>query len=162
MVVTYKKQHKKFNFFFKISMVFLILGIVFRCIFNWIFWGELSYFACCAVMLVGIVYIILHHITYFTGKKIERVISLLFYTGIACLMLRLISSLIFKENYYVGISPFMEVHSIIIFSLKIGTIFLPLSVVIMLLKYRKLFKFLNLFSQIISKLVLKIRISERI
>ncbi|MBD5461975.1 MAG: hypothetical protein HDR24_02775 [Lachnospiraceae bacterium] len=145
MVVTYKKQHKKFSFFFKISMVFLIVGIVLH-ILDWTFWGELSYFACCAVMLVGIVYIILHHITYFTGKKIERVISLLFYTGIACLIMRLISSLIFKEDYYMGISPFMEVHSIVISCLKIGTIFLPLSVVIMLLKYKKLFKFLNLFS----------------
>lgn len=145
MAVTYKKEHKKFSFFFKISMVFLIIGIVLQ-ILDWTFWGELSYFVCCAVMLVGIVYIILHHITYFTGKKIERVISLLFYTGIACLILRLISSLIFKEDYYVGISPFMEVHSIVIFSLKIGTIFLPLSVVITLLKYKKLIKFLNLFS----------------
>lgn len=146
MAVTHKKEHKKFSFFFKISMVFLILGIVLLHIFDWIFWGELSYFACCAVMLVGIVYIILHHITYFTGEKIERVISLLFYTGIACLLLKLFSSLIFKEDYYVGISPFVEVYGIIIFCLNIGVILLPLSVVIMLMKYRKVIKFLkNIF-----------------
>lgn len=114
-------------------------------IFDLMFWGELSYFACCTVMLVGIENIILHHITYFTGKKIERIISLLFYTGIVCLILKLFASLIFKEDYYVGISPFMEVHGIIIFGLKIGVILLPLSVAIMLLKYNKLIKFLKNF-----------------
>lgn len=144
MAVIYQKEHKKFSFFFKISMVFLILGIVLH-IFDWVFWGELSYFTCCTVMLVGIMYIILHHITYFTGEKIERVISILFYTGIACLILKLFSSLIFKEDYYAGISPFAEVHGIIIFCLRIGAILMPLSVVIMLLKYRKLIKFLNPF-----------------
>ena len=146
MAVIYKKEHKKFSFFFKISMVFLILGIVLIHIFDWIFWGELSYFACCAVMLAGIVYIILHHITYFTGEKIERVISFLFYTGIACLLLKLFSSLFFKEDYYVGISPFVEVYGIIISCLNIGVILLPLSIVIMLMKYRKVIKFLkNIF-----------------
>lgn len=144
MAVIYQKEQKKFGFFFKIGMVFLLLGIVLHS-FDVMFWGELSYFACCTVMLVGIEYIILHHITYFTGKKIERVISLLFYTGIACLILKLFSSLIFKEDYYVGISPFMEVHGIIIFCLKIGVILLPVSVVIMLLKYSKLIKFLKAF-----------------
>lgn len=144
MAVTYQndpkeREQKKFSFFFKISMGFLLLGIMLH-IFDWMFWGELSYFACCTVMLVGIEYIILHHITYFTGKKIERVISVLFYTGIVCLILKLLSSLIFKEDYYVGISPFMEVHGIIIFCLKIGVILLPLSIVIMLLKYRKIIK----------------------
>ncbi len=141
-----ERKQKKFSFFFKISMVFLILGIVLH-IFGWMFWGELSCFACCTVMLVGIVYLILHHITYFTGKKIERVISVLFYTGIACLILNLFSSVIFKEDYYVGISPFTEVHGIIIFCLKIGVIMLPLSVVIMLMKYSKLFKFLKFLSR---------------
>ena len=142
MAVIYQKQHKKFGFFFKIGMIFLILGIVLH-ILDWIFWGELSYFACCTVMLVGIVYIILHHITYFTGEKIERMISIFFYTGIASLILRLISSFIFKEDYYVDISPFTQVHGIIILCLNIGVFLLPLSVVIMLLKYRKLFKILN-------------------
>ena len=142
MAVIYQKQHKKFSFFFKISMVFLILGIAMH-ILDWIFWGELSCFACCTVMLVGIVYIILHHITYFTGEKIERMISIFFYTGIASLILKLISSFIFKEDYYVGISPFTQVHGIIILCLNIGAFLLPLSVVIMLLKYRKLFKILN-------------------
>ena len=140
MAIIYQKEDKKFNFFFKISIVFLILGIVLH-IFDWIFWGELSYFACCTVMIVGIVYIILNHITYIIGKKIERVISLLFYTGIACLILKLLSPLFFKEDYYVGISPFTEIHGIVIFCLKIGVILLPLSVVIMLLKYNKLIKF---------------------
>lgn len=144
MAVIYQKEQKKFSFFFKIGMLFLLLGILLHII-DLMFWGELSYFACCTVILVGIEYIILHHITYFTGKKIERVISLLFYTGIACLILKLFSSLIFKEDYYVGISPFMEVHGIIIFCLKIGVILLPLSVVIMLLKYSKLIKFLKAF-----------------
>lgn len=137
-----QKEQKKFSFFFKIGMVFLLLGIVLH-IFDLKFWGELSYFACCTVMLVGIEYIILHHITYFTGEKIERVISLFFYTGIVCLILKLFSSFIFKEDYYVGISPFMEVHGIITFCLKIGVILLPLSVVIMILKYKKLIKFLQ-------------------
>lgn len=144
MVVIYQKEQKKFSFFFKISMVFLILGIVLH-IFDWTFWGELSYFACCIVILMGIVYIILHHITYFSGKKIERVISLLFYTGVACLILKLFASLIFKEDCYVGISPFMEVHGIIIFCLNSGVILLLLSVVIMLMKYHKLIKFLKNF-----------------
>ncbi len=109
MAVTYQKEQKKFSFFFKISMIFLLLGIVLN-IFGLKFWGELSCFACCTVMLVGIEYIILHHITYFTSKKIERVISVLFYTGIVCFVLRLFAALIFKEDYYAGISPFMEVH----------------------------------------------------
>ena len=139
-----QKEQKKFSFFFKIGMIFLLLGIVLH-IFDLMFWGELSYFVCCTVMLVGIEYIILHHITYFTGKKIERVISVLFYTGIVCLILKLLASLIFKEDYYVGISPFMEVHGIIIFGLKIGAVLLPLSVVIMLLKYNKLIKFMKNF-----------------
>lgn len=137
-----EKEPKKFGFFFKISMFFLILGAVLHA-FHWMFWGELSYFACCTIITVGIVYIILHHITYLTGKKIERVISLFFYTGIACFILKLFSSLVFKEKYYVDISPFMEVHDIIILGLKIGIFLLPLSVVIMLLKYNKLFKFIN-------------------
>lgn len=147
MAVIYQKEQKeqkKFSSFFKIGMIFLFLGIVLH-IFDLMFWGELSYFACCTVMLVGIEYVILHHITYFTGKKMERVISVLFYTGIVCLILKLFASLIFKEDYYEGISPFMEVHGIIIFGLKIGVILLPLSVVIMLLKYNKLFKFLKNF-----------------
>ena len=139
------KKQKKFSFFFKICMVFLLLGIVLH-IFDLKFWGELSYFACCTVMMVGIEYIILHNITYFTGKKIERVISLFFYTGIVCLILKLLSSLIFKEEYYVGISPFVEVHGIILFCLKIGVILLPLSVVLMFLKYGKIIKFLRFFS----------------
>lgn len=142
MAVIYQKEPKKFSFFFKKSMVFLLLGIVLH-IFDLVFVGELSYFACCTVMLVGIEYIILHHITYFTDEKIERVISIFFYTGIACLILKLFASLIFKEDYYVGISPFMELHGIIFFFLKIGVFLLPLSVVIMLLKYRKLIKFLK-------------------
>lgn len=144
MAVTYQKEQKKFSFFFKKGMIFLLLGIVLH-IFGLRFWGELSYFACCTVMLAGIEYIILHHITYFTGKKIERVISVLFYTGIVCLILKLLASLIFKEDYYVGISPFMEVHGIIIFGLKSGAVLLPLSVVIMLLKYNKLIKFMKNF-----------------
>lgn len=144
MAIIYQKEHKKFSFFFKISMVFLIFGIVLH-IFDWIFWGELSYFICCAVILTGIVYIILHHITYFTGKKIERVISVFFYTGIACFILRMLSSFLFKADYYVGISPCMEVYNIIIFCLKIGAILLPLSIVMMLLKFNKLIKFLNSF-----------------
>lgn len=142
MAIIYQKEKKKFSFFFKISMVFLILGIVLH-LFDWMFWGELSYFACCVVMLIGIEYIILHHITYFTGEKIERVNSVFFYTGIACLILKLFSTLIFKEDYYVGMSPFMEVHDIIIFCLDMGMILLPLSVVIMLVKYKKLIKFLR-------------------
>lgn len=113
-----QKKRKKLGFFFKIGMIFLLLGIVLRC-FNLIFLGELSHFVCCTVILVGIEYFILHHITYFTGKKIERVISLFFYTGIVCLVLKLFASLIFKGDYYVGISPFMEVHDIIIFGLNI-------------------------------------------
>lgn len=137
-----QKKQKKFSFFCKISMVFLILGIALH-IFDWKFWGELSYFSCCAVILTGIVYIILHQITYFTGKKIERVISVFFYIGAACLILKLISPLIFKGNFYAGISPFMEVHGIIIFCLDIGMILLPLSIVIMLVKFRKLIKFLR-------------------
>lgn len=144
MAVIYQKEHKKFSFFLKIGAIFLLLGIVLH-IFGLMFWGELSYFVCCTVMLVGIEYIILHHITYFTGEKMERVISLLFYTGIVCLILKLFASLIFKEDYYVGISPFMEVYGIIAFGLKIGVILLPLSVVIMLLKYNKLIKFLKIF-----------------
>lgn len=139
-----QKKHKKFGFFFKIGMIFLLLGIMLR-IFKLIFWGELSYFICCTVILVGIEYSILHHITYFTGAKIERVISLFFYTGIVCLVLKLFASLIFKEDYYVGISPFVEVHDIIIFGLKVGVVLLPLSVVIMVLKYSKIFKFLKNF-----------------
>lgn len=134
-----ERDHIKFSVFFKISMIFLPIGMVLH-FFDLIFWGELSYFVCCTVIMVGIEYIILHHITYFTGEKIERVISVFFYTGIVCLVLRLFSSLIFKEVYYVDISPFMEVHSIIIFCLKFGVILLPLSVVIMLLKYRKITK----------------------
>jgi len=139
-----ERRHKKFSFFFKISMIFLLLGIVLH-IFDGGFWGELSYFVCITVMLAGIVYMILHHITYFTGEKTERVISVLFYAGVACLILKLFSSLIFKEDYYVGISPFMEVHGIIIFCLKIGVTLIPLSVVIMLLKYKKLINFLKFF-----------------
>ena len=92
-----KKEPKKFGFFFKISIIFLVLGAVLH-VFNWMFWGELSYFVCCTIITVGIVYIILHHITYLTGKKIERVVSLFFYTGIACLFLKLFSSLIFKKS----------------------------------------------------------------
>lgn len=145
MAIIYQKKHKKFSFFFKISMIFLLLGIVLH-IFNLKFWGELSYFACCAVILAGIEYTILHRIKYFTGQKIERVISALFYTGITCLVLKLFALLIFKKDYYVGISPFMEVHSIIIFGLKIGAILLPLSVIIMLFKYKKIIKILNFFS----------------
>lgn len=133
MAVIYTKEPKKFGFFFKISIIFLILGAVFH-VFNWMFWGELSYFVCCAIITVGIVYIILHHITYLTVKKIERVVSLFFYIGIACLFLEQFSSLIFKEDYYVDISPFMEVHDIIISGLRIGIILLPLSVEIMLFK----------------------------
>lgn len=147
MAVIYQqeqKKPKKFSFFFKISMVFLLLGIVLR-IFGLMFWEEFSYFACCTGMMVGIEYIILHNITYFTGKKIERVISLFFYTGIVCLILKLLSSLIFKEDYYVGISPFVGVHGIILFCLKIGVMLLPLSVVLMFLKYGKLIKFLRFF-----------------
>lgn len=148
MAIIYQKptkKAKKFSFFFKIDMVFLLLGIVLS-IFDLKFWGELSYFVCCTVMLAGIEYIILHNITYFTGKKIERVISLFFYTGIVCLILKLLSSLIFKEEYYVGMSPFMEVHGMILFCLKIGVILLPLSVVLMFLKFGKIIKFLNFFS----------------
>lgn len=147
MAVTYQKEQKepkKFSFFFKIGMIFLLFGIALH-ILSLIFWGELSYFACCTVMLVGIEYIILHHITYFTGEKMERVISVLFYTGIVCLILKLLASFIFKEDCYVGISPFMEVYSIIIFGLQIGAVLLPLSIVIMLLKYKKLIKFLRNF-----------------
>ena len=148
MGITYPKKvrtkTKKLGFFFKISMIFLILGAVLH-EFKWIFWGELSYFTCCTVMLVGIVYIILHHITYLIDKKTERVISLFFYTGIACFILKLFSSLIFKDDYYVDISPFMEVHNIVILGLDIGIILLPLSLVIMLLKYHKLFKFIKYF-----------------
>ena len=139
-----KKTPKKFRFFFKISMVFLILGAVLH-VFNWMFWGELSYFACCAVLLAGIVYIILHHITYLFDKKTERVVSLFFYTGIACFILKLLSSVIFKAEYYMGISPFMEVHNIVILGLNIGVILFPLSLVIMLLKFNRLFKFLSHF-----------------
>lgn len=106
MAVIYQKEQKKFRFFFKKSMIFLLLGIVLHII-GWKFLGELSYFSCCTVIMVGIEYIILHHITYFTGEKIERVISVLFYTGIVSLILKLCSSLIFKEDYYVGISLFM-------------------------------------------------------
>ncbi len=142
MAVIYQKEQKKFSFFFKIGMVFLILGIVLHII-GWMFLGELNYFACCTVIMVGIVYIILHHITYFDDKKMERVISVLFYTGIACLILKLFSSIIFKEDYYTGIVLFKGVHDIIIFCLNIGAILLPLSVVIMLMKYRKLIKFLK-------------------
>ena len=80
------KKQKKFSFFFKICLVFLLLGIVLH-IFDLTFWEELSYFACCTVMMAGIEYIILHNITYFTGKKIERVISLFFYTGIVSLIM---------------------------------------------------------------------------
>ena len=139
------KKQKKFSFFFKIGMVFLFLGIVLH-IFDLKFWGEFSYFVCCTVMMAGIEYIILHNITYFTGKKIERVISLFFYTGIVCLILKLLSSLIFKEYYYAGISPNMEVYGMILFCLKIGVILLPLSVVLMFLKFGKIIKFLNFFS----------------
>lgn len=139
-----EKEPKKFGFFFKISIFFLILGAVLH-VFNRIFLGELSYFACCTIIAVGIVYIILNHITYLTGKKIERVISLFFYTGIACIFLKQISSLIFKEDYYMDISPFMEVHNIVILGMRIGIILLPLSVVIMLVKFNKLIKFINRF-----------------
>lgn len=146
MAIIYQKEpeHKKFSFFFKISMIFLLLGIVLN-IFDGVFWGELCYFVCCTVIVVGIVYIILHHITYITGNKIERVISVLFYSGIACLILKLLSSLIFKEDYYVDISLFKGVHDIIIFCLDIGVLLLPLSIVIMLMKYKKLIKFLKYF-----------------
>lgn len=140
MAVIYQKEQKKFSFFFKKSMIFLLLGIVLHII-GWMFLGELSYFVCCTVMLAGIEYIILHHITYFTGEKIERVISVLFYTGIASLILKLCSSLIFKEDYYAGIGLFRGVYGIIIFCLNIGVILLPLSIVIMLMKYRKIIKF---------------------
>ena len=139
-----KKERKKFGFFFKIGMVFLILGAVLH-VFKWKFWGELSYFACCAVLLAGIVYIILHHITYLYDKKTERVVSLFFYTGIACFILKLLSSVIFKAEYYMGITPFMEVYSIVMLVLGIGIILFPLSLVIMLLKFNKLFKFFRHF-----------------
>ncbi len=142
MAIICQQEQKKFSFFCKISMVFLILEIALHIV-DWKFWGELSYFSCCAVILTGIVYIILHQITYFTGKKIERVISVFFYIGAACVILKLISPLILKENFYAGISPFMEVHGIIIFCLDIGIILLPLSIVIMLVKFRKLIKFLK-------------------
>lgn len=140
MAVSYQKEQKKFSFFFNKSMIFLFFGIVLHII-GWKFLGELSYFGCFTVIVVGIEYIILHHITYFTDEKIERVISVLFYTGITSLILKLCASLIFKENYYVGISLFMGVHNIIIFCLNIGAILLPLSIVIMLVKYRKIIKF---------------------
>lgn len=140
-----EKEHKKFSFFFKISMVFLIFGIVLHAL-DWTFWGELSYFACCTVIVAGIVYIILHHITYFTGKKIERVISVFFYTGIACFVLKLLSSPIFKEEYYAGMSPFMQIHGVIVLCLKIGVALFPLSVILMLLKFKKLIKFFSFFS----------------
>lgn len=142
MAIIYQKQPKKFSFFFKICMIFIILGIVLH-FFGLMFWGELSYFIGCTVIIAGIEYIILHHITYITGKKIERVVSVLFYTGVVCLVLELFSSLIFKEDYYVDISPFMEMHGFIIFCLSVGAVLLPVSVVIMLLKYGKLIKFLN-------------------
>ena len=68
------------------------------------------------------------------------------FTGmLACIFLKQISSLIFKEDYYVDISPFMEVHNIVILGLRIGIILLPLSVVIMLVKFNKLIKFINRF-----------------
>lgn len=102
---------------------------------------ESIYFACCTVILAGVEYIILHHITYFTGEKIERMISVFFYTGIASLILKLCTSLIFKEDYYAGIGLFRGVYGIIIFCLNIGVILLPLSIVIMLVKYRKIIKF---------------------
>lgn len=142
MAVIYQKEQKKFSFFFKKSMIFLILGIVLHII-GWRFLGALSYFACCTVILVGIEYIILHHITYFTGEKIERVISVLFYSGIASLILKLFSSLIFKEDYYMGINLFMGVYGIIMLCLDIGAFLFPLSIVIMLVKYRKIIKFLK-------------------
>lgn len=144
MAIIYQKEHKKFSFFFKISMVFLVLGKVLQ-VFDWMFWGELSYFVCCTVLLIGIVYIILHHITYFTGEKLERVNSVFFYIGIASLILQLLSTLIFKKDYYMDISPCMEVHDIIVFCLDIGVILLPLSIVIMLVKYKKLINFLKIF-----------------
>ena len=137
-------------------MAFLLLGIVLH-IFDMMFWGELSYFICCTVILVGIVYIILHHITYITDQKIERVISVFFYAGIACLMLRLISSFIFKEDYYLDISPFEEVHSIIVFCLEKGVFLLPLSVVMIMIKFKKLIKFFKFFFQIHFKSALKCR-----
>lgn len=142
MAIIYQKERKKFSFFFKIGMVFLILGIALHII-GWTFLGELSYFTCCTVILVGIVYVILHHITYFSDQKIERVISILFYVGIASLVLKLFSSMIFKEDYYVNIGFFKGVYDIITFCLNSGAFLFLLSVVIMLVKYRKLFKILK-------------------
>lgn len=139
MAVIYQKEQKKFSFFLKKSMILLFLGIVLH-VFGLTFLGEMSYFACCTVILAGVEYIILHHITYFTGEKIERMISVFFYTGIASLILKLCTSLIFKEDYYAGIGLFRGVYGIIIFCLNIGVILLPLSIVIMLVKYRKIIK----------------------
>lgn len=144
MAVIYKnipeeREQLKFSFFFKIGMVFLLLGIVLR-IFHLTFWGELSTFVCCAVIVAGIQYVILHHIMYLTGMKIERVISVLFYTGISCLVLKFLSSLIFKEAYYVDISPCMQIHDIILFCLSIGVFLLPISVALLILKFGRIAK----------------------
>lgn len=144
MAIIYQKEQKKFSFFFKKSMICLLLGLVLH-ILGLKFLGELSCFACCTVLLAGIEYVILHHITYLIDEKIERVVSLFFYTGIACLILRVFAALIFKEEYYASIGLFMKVHGIILFLLKVGVILLPLSIVIMLLKFGKLIKFLNHF-----------------
>lgn len=138
-------------------MICLFLGLVLH-ILGLKFLGELSYFTCCTVMLVGIEYIILHHITYFTGEKIERVVSVFFYTGIVCLILRVFASFIFKEDYYAGIGIFLKVHGIIIFLLNVGAILLPLSIAIMFLKFRKIIKFLSYFFQMIFEFGLQISI----
>ena len=58
MAVIYQKEQKKFSFFLKKSMILLFLGIVLH-VFGLTFLGEMSYFACCTVILVGVEYIIL-------------------------------------------------------------------------------------------------------
>lgn len=138
------KKPKKIGFFFKISLIFLVLGIMLH-FFEQMFWSELSYFTCCVIIMLGAVYSILHRVMYFTGKKVEHVITVLFYTGLACLILLPVAALIFKEEYYVDISPFMEIHTIIILCLSIGLFLLPVSIILMIFKFGKLFKFFSRF-----------------
>ena len=141
-----KKKRKKIPPFLILAGVFLLIGVLLgkmETIEK--FWIDLSLFASCTTIMIGIVHAILHKVRYITGKKnrkTERRITLLFYIGIASIILQPIAILIFKEEHYMGISPFEEIFYAILFCTGIGEILFLVSIAMMWKKYRKI---INLF-----------------
>lgn len=132
-----RRRRRKNTVLFTVSLVFLLLGVLLHCL-NFMFLDELSYFACATTILAGLVYNILQRVVYFSNKKSERVITAFFYVGIACVILKLLSGMIFKNPYFL-------IHDIISFCLFVGEILLPLSIVITWVKHRKLINLFRLF-----------------